>query len=140
MNIPDPETAIRDAIWHWPPLPQLAEFAVERHGYWDGDGGFGVTYPDDLDEYDREVDGQHVPAGYVRVSGFRCRRGEGYDLLVYETTYLETLAAVLSENGLEAEAEAGRVRELAELTGAPDARGCVGQAVPDGEAPPSGAA
>jgi len=68
-DIPDPETAVRSAIGHWSRLPDLAEFAVRQHGFGDTDGGFGVTYPCDLDAYDRES-GRFIPAGRSRCMVF----------------------------------------------------------------------
>ena len=56
MHAPEPTIAIRNAIRHWSRLTDLAEFTAQRHGYGNTDGGFDVTYPGDLDEYDREVD------------------------------------------------------------------------------------
>src|SRR5262245_12592136 len=67
---PEPEVAARDAIRHWSRLPELAEFAALRHGFGDSDGGFGVTYPGDLDDYDHEVDGVCIPEGFVQAYGF----------------------------------------------------------------------
>src|SRR4051812_28946305 len=67
---PDPETACVDAIRHWSSLPRLAEFAANRHGYHDSNGGFGLEYPDSLDEYDREVLGRFIPPGFVLIQGF----------------------------------------------------------------------
>jgi attachment invasion locus protein len=89
----------------------LAEFAARRHEYGNTDGGFGVTYPGDLDEYDREVDGIHVPEGFVQVYGF-WGPPDGYEVLVPELAYLDTLADVLSATGHSADGE--RVRALAE--------------------------
>lgn len=109
---PDPKTACLDAIRHWSSLQALAEFAVSHHGYGNTDGGFGVLYPGDLDDYDREVEGQFIPPGYVQVYGF-WGPPDGYELLVPEATYLSVLAQVLYQNGLTAEAE--RVQALPAL-------------------------
>jgi hypothetical protein len=108
---PDLESAIRDVIRHWSRLAELAEFAVDRHGFGDSDGGFGVTYPGDLDEYDRVVEGCYIPPGFVKVYGF-WGPPDGYELLVTESQYLRTLIAVLSDAGLTA--EAARVRAVYE--------------------------
>ncbi len=35
----------------FPSDEQLVEFALKRHGYCMDNGYYGVTYPDDLDEY-----------------------------------------------------------------------------------------
>ena len=98
MEPPTPEDAARDAIRHWWQLSALAEFAVQRHGFGDSDGGFGVTYPDDLDEYDRVVEGDHIPAGFVRAYGF-WGLPDGYEVLVPEPTYLAVLADELVATG-----------------------------------------
>src|SRR4051794_36553617 len=87
METPSPQEAAREAIRHWHNLPQLAEFAVLRHGYLNTDMGFGVTYPDDLDEYARVVECEHIPDGFVRVNGFE-GPPDGYEVLVEEVEYL----------------------------------------------------
>ncbi len=106
---PTTETAVRTSISRWPRLSELAEFAVRRHGYGDTDGGFGVTYPADLDEYDRMELRQHIPSGKVMIYGF-WGLPDGYEVLIEEAVYLATLAAVLTEQGLLEESE--RVRAL----------------------------
>lgn len=111
METPERDAAVRDAIWHWSSLTDLAVFAARRHGFMNTDGGFGVTYPGDLDEYDREVDGVSIPEGFVQVCGF-WGPPDGYEVLVAESVYLDTLAAVLSEAGHAA--ESAQVRSLAE--------------------------
>jgi hypothetical protein len=65
----DPQPAVVASIRAWSRLPDLASFAVARHGFGDTDGGFGVTYPGDLDEYDRAVEGVTIP--YLTASS-RC--------------------------------------------------------------------
>lgn len=91
--------AIIDAIRHWSRLEELAQFATERHGFGDSDGGFGVNYPDDLDEYDRSQPGGDLPYGSVDVYGF-WGPPDGYEFRVPETTYLSVLAKVLMANNL----------------------------------------
>jgi hypothetical protein len=44
-------------------VPQLAEFAAVRQGFCNSNGGHGVTYPEDLDEYEREVEKIAIPDG-----------------------------------------------------------------------------
>ena len=51
----DPTFAALTAIRHWSNKAELAQFALDRHGFGDTDGGFGITYPNDLDEYDKSV-------------------------------------------------------------------------------------
>jgi hypothetical protein len=106
---PDHETACFDAIRHWYSPQQLVEFASQRHGYANSDGGFGVTYPGDLDDYDRYTEGRFIPAGYVVVNGF-WGPPEGYEVFVPEAVYLTVLARVLAEEGFPGEAE--QVRAL----------------------------
>ncbi len=107
MDAPDPETAVRESVRSWSSLRQLAEFAVLRHGYGNSDGGFGVTYPEDLDEYDREVNGYTIPSGHVEIYGF-WGAPDGYDVTVTESFYLGVLAFMLEEAGFETEAESVR--------------------------------
>ncbi len=110
MQAPEPEAAARDAIRHWWRLTDLAGFAEQGHGYGDSNGGFGVTYPGDLDDFD-QANGEFIPAGFVRVYGF-WEPPDGYEVLVPEDVSLGQLASVLSAAGHAAEAE--RVRSLAE--------------------------
>lgn len=110
MQAPEPDAAIREAIRHWRRLPDLAGFAEQGHGFGDSDGGFGVTYPGDLDDFDR-ANGEIIPDGFVRVDGF-WGAPDGYEVLVPEAVYLDQLAGVLDAAGHAAEAE--RVRSLAE--------------------------
>jgi hypothetical protein len=110
MEPPDPESAASDAIRHWRRLSELAVFAARRHGYGDSDGGFGVTYPHDLDDFDR-ASGAHIPEGFVQVYGF-WGPPSGYEILVAETVYLDALATALLVAGHTSEAE--QVRSLAE--------------------------
>jgi hypothetical protein len=111
VQTPEPEAAAREAIRHWRRLPELADFAVCRHGFGDSDGGFGVIYPGDLDEYARVVERTSIPERSVQVYGF-WGPPDGYELLVDELAYLRTLANVLSEAGHAA--EAARVRSFAD--------------------------
>ena len=122
MEVPEPEAAARNAIRHWSRLPDLAAFAEQRHGYGDSNGGFGVTYPGDLDEYDRLTLGDRIPDGFIRACGFR-GPPEGYEVLVPEGAYLAVLAGELTVAGHIA--KAARVQSLteakqAEPSAAPD--------------------
>jgi hypothetical protein len=124
VDAQDPEEASRIAIRHWRRLSQLAEFAEQGHGYSDNDGGFGVVYPGDLDDYDHEQ-GEFIPDGFVEIYGF-WGPPQGYEVLVPEVIYLCQLASVLSAAGHSAEAE--RVWSLVEQRrtepgDAPDRRG-----------------
>ena len=112
MKVPEPDAAVRDAVCHWSSLPEVAGFAARRHGFGNSDGGFGVTCPGDLDEYDRVVDNVRIPDGFVQVHGFR-GLPDGYGLLVPEAMYLDQLANALSATG-QATAVA-QVRSLVEV-------------------------
>ncbi len=100
---PDAATACRGAITHWSSLRALATFALERHGYGDSNGGFGVTYPGDLDEFDREAEGRFIPEGFIVVYGF-WGPPDGYEVFVAESYYLAMLARILAEAGFTTEA------------------------------------
>ena len=111
MQPPEHETAAREAIRHWSRLTELAEFAALRHGFGNSDGGFGVTYSEDLDQYDRVMDGICIPKGFVLAYGF-WGLPNGYEVLIPETIYLVQLAVMLSEAGHAVEAK--QVRTMAE--------------------------
>jgi hypothetical protein len=98
------------AIRHWPDKLSLVRFALDRRGYGDSDGGFGITYPGDLDEYAREIEGCHIPDGFVLAYGFWGPAQGGYEILIPEKLYLEVLAGVLE--GLDLPHEAASVRAL----------------------------
>jgi hypothetical protein len=100
MNAPEPQDAAREAIRHWPRLTELARFAVERVSFGDSDGGFGIDYPDFLDDRD----GRDIPAGCVDVYGF-WGPPEGDSVMMPESAYLTVLSRVLEEAGHNAEAE-----------------------------------
>lgn len=104
MELPSPETALRDAIRHWSRLPELAEFAIQRHGFGNTDCGFGVTYPGDLDEHERAIGAIDIPEGFVQVYGF-WGLPDGYEFVVSESAYLTTLAEMLAVEGYPAEAQ-----------------------------------
>jgi len=99
----DPTFAALAAISHWSNKKELVQFALDRHGYADSNGGFGITYPGDLDEYDRIVEGVSIPEGFVQAYGF-WGPPEGYALLVEEWRYRDVLAEVLECLGLWQEA------------------------------------
>ena len=110
-TLPEPTLAASVAIRHWSNLAQLVRFAADRHGFGDSDGGFGITYPTDLDEHDREVEKMVIPDGYVLAYGFWGIGNGGYEVLVPERLYLNTLAEVLAAASLGH--EAALVRSLA---------------------------
>ena len=73
-NVPDPTMAALIAIRHWRDKAALARFAADRHGFGDSDGGFGITYPSDLDEHDRQVEGVTIPEDHVLAYGSGARK------------------------------------------------------------------
>lgn len=44
-----------EIIEAWSRIGDLPGYALKRHGFDDSNGRFGITYPEDLDEYQREV-------------------------------------------------------------------------------------
>jgi hypothetical protein len=108
-NAPDPTMAALVSVRHWRDKAQLARFAVEGHGFGDSDGGFGITYPGDLDEHDRAAEGV-IPDGYVSAYGFWGEERGGYEVLVPQGLYHRVLAEVLECVGLPR--EAATVRSL----------------------------
>lgn len=99
MDAPEPEAACREVILEWRTLSELATFAERRHGYGNSDGGFGICYPTDLDEYEIQVEGVHIPAGSLLVYGYAIAIPPGYEILVDESLYLRTLSKIFWEQG-----------------------------------------
>ncbi|GAB2827362.1 hypothetical protein GCM10027276_32870 [Comamonas piscis] len=110
FDAPEPLAACREVILEWSRLYQLAEFAELRHGYGNSDGGFGVIYPGDLDEYEIQVEGVNIPPGTLLVYGLAFGIPPGWEILVDESAYLGMLSSILKEHGLAS--EAGRVQLL----------------------------
>jgi hypothetical protein len=100
----DDITAIRWVIGSWN-IRELAAFAEHRIGYQNTDHMVGIHYPDDLDDYDREVAGIDIPKGWVAVV-----IGLGEWRNVPERLYLEILVEELEAKGMPA--DAARVRAL----------------------------
>ncbi|MRV72452.1 hypothetical protein GJ700_12095 [Duganella sp. FT92W] len=112
MTSSEQKNACREAISEWSSLRQLAGFATLRKGYCNSNNGTGVNYPEDLDPYQIEVEGIHIPVGYVLVFVFTDQMLDGgYELLVPEHIYLCVLADALAEKNHGV--EAAKVRELA---------------------------
>jgi hypothetical protein len=97
------------SIGHWRDKPALARFAADGRGFGDSDGGFGITYPSDLDAHDRGK-GVEIPDGHVLAYGFWGNAAGGYEVLVPEPLYRHVLAEVLECMGLGR--EAAEVRSL----------------------------
>ena len=94
------ETLIREVLKAWGYKERLVEFAKNRHGFGNSDGGFGVSYPSDAKQFEEEP----IQEGYVEIYGF-WGPPNGYERLVRESEYLEVLAKVLRELGLQQDAE-----------------------------------
>lgn len=110
LDAPEPLAACREVILYWRQLFQLAEFAELRHGYGNSNGGFGVIYPEDLDEYEIQVERINIPPRTLLVYGFAIALPPGWEVLVEESVYLGVLSSILKEHGLAV--EAGRVKLL----------------------------
>ena len=106
--VTDPTFAALTAIRHWSDKPSLVRFALDRHGFMDTNGGFGITYPGDLDEYERERGNPPIPDGFVLACGFG-GLPDGYQILVPEWLYRDVLAEVLECLGMNLEAASVRV-------------------------------
>jgi hypothetical protein len=104
----DPTFAALTAIRHWRDKRQLVDYALARHGYADTDSGFGITYPGDLDEFDRQT--QSIPEGFVLAHGFG-GPPDGYEIMVPEWLYRDVLAEVLECLGFWQDAAKVRVAE-----------------------------
>ncbi|MEL6263455.1 MAG: hypothetical protein AAFR97_15490 [Bacteroidota bacterium] len=90
-------TDIAHVIESWSELEAVVSYAVKRHGYTNTDSFFGVTYPSDLDDFDR-VQGEHIPPGFVRIlNGYGDPNGEEFD--ISESDYLVVLRAVVENQG-----------------------------------------
>ncbi len=100
----DEKEKVIEVIGFWRTLSQLSEFAVKRNGYGNSDGGFGIVYEHDLDDYDREVEGSFIPKGCVEVYGL-WGKPDGYEFHINEKDYLQVLSEVLLKEGLEEESK-----------------------------------
>ena len=105
---------IEEIISSWRSMPQLAEFAAVRQGFCNSDGGHGLTYPEDLDGYEREVEKITIPDGHVLLFGRQNfpDKSSGIEFKISETLYLTILSQMLSKRQFHREAEA--VQQLAE--------------------------
>jgi hypothetical protein len=82
-----------DVIRSWR-IEKLASCAIARHGYKNSDGGFGIIYPNDLDDEDRD----DIAAGNVNIYGF-WGFPDGDEFEISEILYLEMLVAFLRSHG-----------------------------------------
>ncbi|TLD69291.1 hypothetical protein FEM03_18130 [Phragmitibacter flavus] len=105
MVAPEPEVACREAIACWSSIQELVEFAERRHGYSNSNCGSGVTYPEDLDEYEITLGEISLARGQLKIYRYRIAIPPGWEILVAEQLYLQILSTVLRENGFFDEAE-----------------------------------
>jgi hypothetical protein len=101
--------SLRSGARYWT-LPELAAFALSGHGFGESDGGFGITYPGDCDDYERAL-GQDFAPGYVRAYEF-FGPPNGREWLVPEPLYLAVLAEMLDAAGFTADAARVRAKAL----------------------------
>jgi len=78
--------------YSFPTDEQLVRFANDRHGFGGDDGGYGVTYPSDLDAYEREVEQQFIPEGSIEIY---CSAYTDKDIIITEKQYLAALKQYL---------------------------------------------
>ena len=64
------DAQLREVIKAWSSILDLPAFAIQKRGYGDSDGGFGITYPSDLDEYQKEVERVIIPEGMIEAYGY----------------------------------------------------------------------
>lgn len=82
--------------YNWPQAEELINYANSKKGYGGDDGCYGVTYPSDLDEYDREVEKIIIPEGYLEINYWH----EGnQDIHVTEKEYILELKKHLISTG-----------------------------------------
>ncbi len=74
----------------------LVNYAESGHGYMADEGFFGVTYPDDLDEYEKVHDGRNIPNGMVEIDYWD---GEDIEVLISLSDYLHCLIKYLEKIG-----------------------------------------
>lgn len=80
----------------FPSHSQLVKFALARHGFGGDNGYYGLTYPNDIDEYERVVEGKFVPEGKVQINYWD---GKHKDILVSEKEYILALKNFLISDG-----------------------------------------
>lgn len=91
------ETVINHIFsYNFPTDEVLVRFANERHGFGGDDGCYGVTYPSDLDAYEREVEQQFIPEGSVEIC---CSAYIDKDIIIPEKQYLAALKKYLESTG-----------------------------------------
>jgi hypothetical protein len=81
---------------NWPNEEDLVKYALDRHGFVGDDGYYGVVYPSDLDEYQREVEGEFIPEKHVEILYWD---GQHQEMQCRESEYLVALKAHLLNVG-----------------------------------------
>jgi hypothetical protein len=81
--------------YSFPTDEELVLFANERRGFGGDDGGYGVIYPSDLDEYATAVELRAIPDGSVEIY---CLAYTDKDIIISEHQYLLALKKYLVEN------------------------------------------
>ena len=69
--------------YSFPSDEELVKFANARHDFGGDDGGYGVTYPTDLDEYEREIEQQVIPEGSLEIY---CSAYTDEDIIISENS------------------------------------------------------
>jgi hypothetical protein len=75
---------------------RLVSFAEEGKGFMGDEGAYGLTYPENLDKYDKEVEGRSIPEGMIEVHYWD--NGE-QSILVPLKEYISTLREFLASKG-----------------------------------------
>jgi hypothetical protein len=101
----------------------LARLAEKRSGYCNSNGGHGVSYPHELDEYQRVTEGTDIPEEHVLMFGRGGFPGgdPGYEFYVPESRYLEVLARILEQRGFKEKSDLVRSNKAFPQQMRPDA-------------------
>ncbi len=103
------------AICHASSLELLVQCILGRYGFGDSDGGFGVTYSTDLDEYDREVEGVSIPQGWVEAYCF-WGSPDGYETQIPEHEFVDIVhQALVADNRLDLAAAVSNFRRKCDV-------------------------
>lgn len=81
--------------YDWPSDEQLVDFAERSTGFGGDDGYYGILYPEDLDEYDKKVNGDFIPEGFIEIYYWN---GPEDIVHVEEQFYLQQLLTYLKKN------------------------------------------
>ncbi|MGB3619882.1 MAG: hypothetical protein WBA20_00885 [Ketobacter sp.] len=81
--------------YSFPSDEKLIEYALGRHGYGGDNGSYGITYPEDLDDFDR-ANGENIPDGKLEIY---CKELDVDVLTIEERHYLQALKSYLANKG-----------------------------------------